>query len=271
MKIKKTIITTAIVLMVSYVIKVEFIDSNELTADKIDTNKFIAQTKAQSKFKGDVKLKTKTKPIALAHINPLFEQLQPPADRDLEDLWQQEYGCYDQRDVENSDCQYTFLNASSLKEAMWMKRNGYPSNEMLILASEPDNQGLFKELLNAYYSPALVTATVLALDKKQTKKAMSLALSAVAYSSPDKSYPHVLYGEARYAIGHKELAIHNYMTAALLGDSYAESSGIALAGNKLILALGMKSAYSYLQRKFGNNFPVDARPQKVYVNQENEI
>ena len=119
MKIKKTIITTAIVLMVSYVIKVEFIDSNELTADKIDTDKFIAQTKAQSKFKGDVKLKTKTKPIALAHINPLFEQLQPPADRDLEDLWQQEYGCYDQRDIENNEIKYDKkLSAKKLDDSL---------------------------------------------------------------------------------------------------------------------------------------------------------
>ena len=259
MKTNKYIFVIITVLILGYFAKINFWQSAEI----VNTEGFIATKKADSHYVADAKVKKSPKVIAFGHINALFDQLRPPEDDDLEQLWQEEYGCYDRNHTGNTSCQYTFLSAKSLKEAMWMKRNGYPSSDMINIAKDEANQGLLNELISANHPEALVVAAIIAKENGNNKKAMRLSGAAEIYAGKDKSYPYVLSGEAMIANDLLVIALDKYFIAALLGDSQAENMGVRLAPSKISMAQSMKSAYAYLLRNFGQDFPVDNRPVNI--------
>ncbi len=199
--------------------------------------------------------------IALGRINPLFKELIPPSNKDLEELWQEEYSCYKNNNVQ-SKCAYSFLNAKSLREAMWMKRNGYPSVSMMKMAEDPSQFENLKELIFAHHPAALVVGTIVSMERKNYKTAYNLAQRAAIYNGMDKTFPHTLIAQSvRNAQPEwRDEALEEYWTAALLGDSIAQIRASTLSEDTIALSSALMAAYKFLLSHFGNTIPLDERP-----------
>jgi len=190
----------------------------------------------------------------------VFELLKPPKDRELEYVWNDEYGCYDPREDPEEACQYDFLNAKSLKEAKWMKNNGYPTKSMLNLVNNPNYRDQIKELARNKYPAALTVASIEAIEIGNYREAAHLALSTIAYSDKSKTYPHVLYGEALVLDDKKIAGVTELFIAGLLGDPMANGRAIGLSPNTPYTVTTLNSAHNYLKNIFGLNVPNDPRP-----------
>jgi len=188
----------------------------------------------------------------------LIQLLKPPEDRELEYVWSEEYGCFDD-ELEDS-CKYDFLNAKSVIEARWMKNNGYPTKSMLDLVNNPNYKNQIKVLARSKYPAALTIASIEAMKLGNYREAAHLALSNIAYSDKSKTYPHVLYGEA-LVLDEKTIAgVTQLFIAGLLGDYMANGRAIGLTPDVAYTTATINSAHNYLKNIFGLNVPVDPRP-----------
>ncbi len=191
----------------------------------------------------------------------IFEEI---ASDDVEFVWEDEYGCFDVNTEITGSCDYEFLNAKSVEEAQWMKRQGYPSRQMLDLALDVTKKEEFERLLDNNYPPALAVATIHALRSGDSERASQLALSFRAYSNRSDSFPYRLYGEALQNSGDRLSASINFQVAGILGDSDSYATAIGLAeGDTIFSQYTTSRAYEVISNTFNtslNELPKDPRP-----------
>ncbi len=206
----------------------------------------------------DAKLKTeKTQSaVALEPKNPFTEV----AAMNLDDRWEEEYGCFDVNQTEGDCSEYTFLTARSLSEAEWMRRQGFPSRTLMEMAKDPSMQVDFDALLAKKSPTAHAVAAILALEEGDNKTASKMALRNGYFADKSQSYPYRLYGEVLLAKGDRVSAISQFQIAALLGDTQSNSivHGIA-AGDAIFASHAMNSAHEALSTMF-DVIPKDTRP-----------
>lgn len=186
----------------------------------------------------------------------LFAMLQTPSNRELEDSWLDEYGCYNK-----AECKYYYLNASTYEEALWMKNNGYPTESMMKLVNDPRYKEQLDAMARKKYPAALAIASISAMERGDFVEASNLALSNVAYSDRAQTYPHLLYGEALLANNMKPLAVPQFYIAGLLGDNLSQGRAAALSPNVYFATTALNTAHRYLGRIFGGEVPKNPRPK----------
>ncbi len=185
-----------------------------------------------------------------------------------ESNWEDQFGCYNILVEGENDCEYSFLNARSQAEAEWMKRQGYPSRNLLKMASDQSLLNDFNELLDKKYVPALTVASILAMKNGNNKAGRHYALSAKVHSNQSLSFPHRLYAEAYLGSeldGRRATAATHYYIAGLLGDNQARSIVHGLAqGDTIFLEHAMRRANEMISRNFVlplDEIPKDPRPE----------
>ncbi len=232
---------------------------NDLPIDS--TDKYLTQEKTGNRvIKKDVVLnKTKKKVIHKKlkkdFENEVYKILQPLNNNDLEFAWEDEYGCWNRK-----ECNYNWLNARTLEEAIWMRNNGYPTVSMLRLINDDRYKDELAELTRRKFPAALAVATISAMEQGNFKEGFNLALSNVAHSNNSQIYPHYLLGEALLANDMKPLAISQFYIAGILGDPLAQGRAMSLSSDIPVATTALNSAHQYISRVFGTEVPNDPRP-----------
>lgn len=191
----------------------------------------------------------------------LIKQLQPPDMSQLKYVWTEEYGCFVKKDDSERDCEFDFLNATSLKDALWMRRNGYPSKSMLKLVQDPSYKKEIYELAKNKYPAALAVVSIEAMKLGNYREAAHMALSNIAYSNKAETFPHLLYGEALMKDGKDIAGVTSFYIAALLGDTMANGRAMSNSPDTPFSTVALNSAHNYLRNVFGVNIPKDPRPE----------
>ncbi|MCF6319005.1 MAG: hypothetical protein L3J83_06965, partial [Proteobacteria bacterium] len=151
------------------------VDSNEIT------NKPVIQ-----------KHKPKPKTVKRTNLsNPLTAvaaMIAPPSDTELEDNWQDEYGCAGQEDC------YEELSAQSYAEALWMKRKGYPSMSAINKLKELSRKDLI-DLRKHGNNDANKLLAIDALNKNDLKKARRYSGNSIAHGNRKETFGYRLMAE----------------------------------------------------------------------------
>jgi hypothetical protein len=239
----------------------------------------------QSKIKIDQKIMIKSivknslsqinKPILTDDVQELAEALQPLNDEQLKLVWFDEFGCNKKLDQKSNlgdefDCKSDYLVAKSYEEAVWMQRNGYPSRSHLRLLQDPVNlPKLIKLAKYHHYNPAMAILTMYYIDEVKLDKANSMALSFVAYSEQNETFPNRLYGIVQLAKGNLFFGLSSLKIAALLGDTEALIRFDQYITQYPWIAEKITDhAHLVLARKYGmpyGQYPYDERPKQQEV------
>jgi len=255
-----------LVCIIGYSYYAKYIGNEEsfISLDVLDKDKGIINSTIDGKT-------SRIKTLISEDVQYLVDALKPLSKGVLKSDWQVEFGCYSKTPSDNDDfneevCSNSYLTAASFDEALWMQRQGYPSQSQLKLLENEDNLKYLQELaLKNKYTPAMAVLAVGYLNNGQYSQASNMALNLVAYSQKFNTFPHRIRGESFLAENNLSMGLLRLKVSSLLGDS--ESDYIFNRYIHKYPDLGVSSsdrAYLYMGRVFGvspDQFPHDARPR----------
>lgn len=250
MKTKYILMIMALV-VASYffmITKDEMIDFNILGNDKVST--VLLEKKPEMKMeKGN---------ITSNHLTVLAEMISPPSDTELQENWQDEYGC-----AGSPEC-FEELSAQSYEEALWMKRKGYPSMSAIKMLQELSKKELI-ELSVHGNSNAKKLLAIDALQKDNLKQAKHFSRASIAYGNKKETFGYRLLAET-YMKG-KELMLASFQlrVASILGDTAANQDFLMITNNTPAVLINSwnEQAFKYLSRWMGtpvSDWTNDPRP-----------
>ncbi|VAW36542.1 hypothetical protein MNBD_GAMMA01-2206 [hydrothermal vent metagenome] len=191
-------------------------------------------------------------------LTSLAAMIAPPSDAELEDSWQDEYGC-----AKQPDC-FKQLSAQSYAEALWMKRKGYPSMSAINKLQELSRKDLIK-LSNRGNNDAKKLLAIDALKRNNLKKARRYSGGSIAHGDMRETFGHRLLAEAYMREKRMGVASFELRIASILGDTAANQDFLRITANTPAAAINNwnELAYKYLSSQIGtpvSDWTNDPRP-----------